>query len=234
MLGANRMPSSTLYVAMSALQGRPQRTAWDELVSLGAHGIQLTPGNLVSEGFEAHVRRSGRPTRTHHGFAWTRYRTELYDAEGRADVPRDVSIHPPRATHASFERWLEHARARDQLVEIMYPSYHLGSGEQVRAAMRCRLRLAVDISHLRIQVNAGVLDASTKRALLDYDRIEEVHVSDNDGRADSHRPIGERTPLLAWARERLRAGAPVVYESYMHRLPVDERKRQLDLLRDHE
>jgi hypothetical protein len=227
------MVTSRLFIAMSALQGRAQRDAFDELSALGTHGIQLTPGNLVSEGFEQQVRTSGRPFRVHHGFAWRSYRMDVYDADGGAHVARDVSIHPPKTGGTNFDRWLEHARAAEQLIEVMYPGYHLGCGAQIEAAMRCGLRVAVDVSHLRIQERAGAIDRSTKRKLLDYDRIEEVHVSDNDGRADTHRAISEATPLLAWARERLRAGVPVVYESYLHRLGLDERHRQLDLLRDH-
>lgn len=146
---------TTLFIAMSAFQGRTQRAAFDELCLLGSHGIQLTPGNLVSEGFEKLVRASGRPYRMHHGFAWTSYRNEVYDVTGRADVARGVSIHSPRAAKTPFAAWLEHAYARDQLVEIMYPDYHLGSGEQITAAMRLGVRIAVDISHLWIQEHAG-------------------------------------------------------------------------------
>ena len=58
-----------LFVALSCLQGRPMAAAFDELAALGT-GIQLTPGNLPTADFVAHVAASGVTTRTHHGFAW--------------------------------------------------------------------------------------------------------------------------------------------------------------------
>ncbi len=113
----------------------------------------------------------------------------------------------------------------------MYPGYELGDGESIERAMADRLPLAVDISHAFIQRNAGVMTATTWQRLADYDRIAEVHVSANAGAYDSHRPITDETFGLAWARERLRAGTPTVLECYMHKLPDDERRRQLDLVR---
>lgn len=221
-----------LFVAMSALQGRPQRAAFTALAALDVDGIQLTPGNLPEPGFEALVRGSGLAFRPHHGFAWEHYRAEVHDAYGRTHArPLDWSVHPPRSSACAFERWLGHAREDDLLCEGMYPGYHLGSGAELARAMDEGLRLAIDTSHLHLQQCAGVIPPDVVRRLLDYDRLDEVHVSDNEGRADSHKPITATTPHLDWARARLAAGAVVVYESYLHRLDDDARRRQIELLR---
>lgn len=48
-----------LYLALSCLQGRPMQSAFDELTELQPAGIQLTPGNAPTYGFEEHVTKSG-------------------------------------------------------------------------------------------------------------------------------------------------------------------------------
>lgn len=207
-----------LFVALSCLQGRPQAEAFAELVRLPVAGIQLTPGNLPSPGFrELALARAGA-LRYHHSFSWEHYRAQVYDAAGRTPrLPRTWSIHPPEAKHpVRFEVWLAGALEVDALCELMYPGYLLGQDAQLLAAMASGLRLAVDISHLHIQRVRGDLREATLKQLLDYPRIEEVHVSHNLGRADSHLPLCEETPWLAWARERMRGGVPLVFESRMH------------------
>ena len=70
----------------------------------------------------------------------------------------------------------------------------------------------------------------TARRLFACARIEELHVSHDDGRSDQHARFGPLTPHLAWVRERLRE-VPVVVESYWHRLTFDEQRRQVAFLR---
>jgi len=207
-----------LFVALSCLQGRPQAEAFSELACLPVAGIQLTPGNLPSAGFREEVLAYGGALRYHHSFSWEHYRAQVYDAAGRTPkLPRTWSIHPPEAKHpVRFEVWLTGALEVDALCELMYPGYLLGHDAQVLDAMASGLRLAVDISHLHIQRERGDLRESTLNQLLAYPRIEEVHVSHNLGRADSHLPLRPETPWLAWARERARAGIPLVFESRMH------------------
>jgi hypothetical protein len=65
-----------LFVAMSCLQGRPMAHAFDELAQLGV-GIQLTPGNLPTDGFRDHVAASGVATRRHHGFSFEHRRSSM-------------------------------------------------------------------------------------------------------------------------------------------------------------
>lgn len=221
-----------LFVAMSALCGRPMHEAFDALAELEADGLQLTPGNLPQPGFEQHVARSSLPWTGHHSFDFSRLRRAVYDEFGHAEVlPSDWSIHPPPLSVIGFDAWLEHALERDQLCEAMYPGHHLGGGPELEAAMQGGLRLALDISHLHIQVASGALSPSSLARVLDYDRVSEVHVSHNDGRRDSHRPLCAETPLLAWARAKLTEGIPVIYEGYLHRLDHDARRRQIEFIR---
>lgn len=207
-----------IFVALSCLQGRPMAAAFDELARLG-HGIQLTPGNLVTLDFEAHVAASGVATRRHHGFAFTARVTDVW-VDG-ACVVGSESVHPPRVG----QPW-----HTDAIVEVMYPGYELGTGDEVERAMEQRRVLAVDISHVFLQREQGAMTDATWRRLAGYDRIAEVHVSANRGRADSHQPLTADTFGLAWAREHLVAGTPTIFESYLHKQSDASRRAQLELL----
>ena len=222
----------TLLLALSCLQSRPQDAALDELLALQPEGIQLTPGCLPSPGFEARVRREVAVTRLHHGVAWTAYRAEPWTEAGEPRwVERDRSVHPPPAARGvAWRRVIDLALERDLLLETMYPGEILGTGAEIDAALDAGARLAVDVSHLWIQRCHGVLGDATLERLLSSSLVEEVHVSDNDGRHDLHAQLRPETFLLAWARERV-ADLPVVIESAWHRTDVSERLRQIDLLR---
>ena len=87
--------------------------------------------------------------------------------------------------------------------------------------------LAVDVAHLGIQTYHGVLTDRTLRRLLDYERVAEVHVSTSDEHRDSHGPLTDTTWGVEWARERLRAGTPVILECYMHKLAEEQRLEQV-------
>jgi hypothetical protein len=213
-----------MFVALSCLQGRPSVAAFDELAALGA-GIQLTPGNLPDPMLRAHVTASATPIRRHHGFAFDA-RVAAVWSEG-ACVTDAESVHPPKAGEP-WRAWLECAAA-PPIVEVMYPGYELGTGAEVERAIDDGLVLAVDISHVFIQLTAGAMDGATWRRLQAYDRIAEVHVSANRGRADAHQPIAAGTFGLAWARER-GAHAPTILECYMHRLSDAQRRAQLAIL----
>jgi len=214
-----------LFIALSALQGRPMAAAFDELVALGV-GIQLTPGNHPTPGFRAHVAASGVATRRHHGFSFDARRTDTW--RDGACVTDAESVHPPEAG-APWRAWYE-AQAARPILEIMYPGFELGTGDEVEAAMAAALPIAVDISHVHIQRTQGAMSERTWRRLQDYPGIAEVHVSANDGRRDNHQPLRGDSFGLAWARARLAAGDPVVFECYLHRLSDGERRAQLDLI----
>lgn len=214
-----------IYLALSCLQGRPMAAAFRALGKFG-RGIQLTPGNLPTPGFEQFVADSGIPTKRHHGFAFAARKTDTW-LDGACVVASD-SVHPPQGDDP-WEAWYAGATDRP-IVEVMYPGYALGSGDEVERAMREGYELAVDISHVFIQRTQGVMTDAQWQRLADYDRIREVHVSANAGQYDTHRPITEETFGLAWARARERAGTPLVLECYMHKLTDDECRRQLEIV----
>ncbi|MBL8918359.1 MAG: hypothetical protein JNJ54_05825 [Myxococcaceae bacterium] len=222
----------SLFLALSCLQGRSMRSAFDELSGLGV-GVQLTPGNEPTRGFEAHVRAAGVPVRTHHGFSFAARVARVWRDEGSCAIDTD-SVHPPKTNTpaaAHFDEWLE-AHGDERVLETMYPGYRLGTGGELERAMDLGVRLAVDVSHLFIQRTAGVLADATLRRLLDYAQVAEVHVSQNDGRHDSHRLLRGDVFGLGWAVERERSGVPLIYEAYLHQARDDVRRSQLDRLRD--
>lgn len=241
-----------LHIAMSCYQGRTQDAAWDAVTAwlgAGVDGVQLTPGNLPSPGFRERVEGSGVATRRHHGFSWTRYRRPVWTADRAAFVDPGRSVHPPvhgapseagsldGRAQSGGEPWatldgvVDEAKRAGWAIETMYPGQLLGSGGELRRAMAAGAALAVDVSHLWIQRCAGVLDDVDLRAVLDYDGIVEVHVSDNDGRSDRHTLLSDSTFLLQWAREVTEArGLPLIWESYLHGLDADSIRRQLDLV----
>lgn len=225
-----------LYLALSCLQTRPMEAAFNELTSLGPDGIQLTPGCVPTPAFEAHVESSSFPYSLHHGFSWAAYKQPVWALDDLGIdllVPDGRSIHPPKSSERPYDEFLEAALwYNDKAVyETMYPGYHLGNEQQLLTAVNYRLPLAVDVSHLYIQLHAGVLSAAGVQRLVEYDNIKEIHLSHNSGKSDSHKPINQDTYLLPWVKERLSAGALVVLESYFHKLSVDDRRQQLELVR---
>jgi hypothetical protein len=194
------------------------RSSLEELLALGPDGVQLTPGNLPTDGFREAI--EGARTRTHHGFAHDRRRQPVWDG-GRCLVESD-SVHP-------CAEWREACGA--PALETMYPGAPLGTGGDLTWAMDHGVLLAVDVSHLYIQWVQGVLTSEIWRRLQGYDRIAEVHVSANDGKSDRHWPIAETSFGLEWARDRAKAGTPLVLEAYFHRLSKADRRRQVDIAR---
>ena len=234
-----------LLLAMSCLQGRTQDEAFDALTRHPIDGIQLTPGNLPSPGFERRINNyceSGRAIRLHHGFSYRRYRCRVFDDHGEPLVSGvNRSLHPPRSIDIRSRRgiteravseqdWLAIAERFDTVWETMMPTWRLGIGAEIEKAMHLGLRLAVDVSHLHIQRQLGVIREVELKRLFDYQRIEEIHVSHNNGRVDQHQPICADTPYLDWVRERLNE-LPVVLESYWHRASFDAQSEQIKLLR---
>jgi hypothetical protein len=101
---------------------------------------------------------------------------------------------------------------------------------QVDAAMAAGLRLAVDVSHLHILRCSGRLSEAGERRVMDYTHIAELHVSDNDGRLDLHRPTSRESYGVGWARERTDAETPMIVESYLHTLDPSARKTLIERL----
>lgn len=209
---------------MSCFQGRPQHIALNNVMELNPEGLQLTPGNHPSPNFKESITV---PYRFHHGFCWSAYRREVYNSDLMPiNIGYHHSIHPPET--GDFNQWI--SKVGDYVLECMYPGYLLGTGEEIEVALKLRKRLAIDISHLFIMKSQGVISNSILNKILDYDLIEEIHISHNDGKYDSHRPISESTPYLDWAKGR-KGKTLLVYESYLHKLSLTDRLKQLEIIR---
>jgi hypothetical protein len=203
------------------------QAAATELLDLGPAGLQLTPGCAPTPAFAAWIDYYDVKTRTHDGFSWVRPRQKVWD-DGELRVSSD-SVHPP-VCGTEFGPWVEGVAAAGVTVEVMYPGWLLGSDDELRAVMRLGVPLAIDVSHLYLQVAAGSVTSATLRQLFDYPHVAEVHVSDNDGRADRHWPLTTDSYGLDWAAERAAEGVPVICESYLHRTSTDDRRRLMDVL----
>jgi hypothetical protein len=210
------------------------QSAFDELVALSG-AVQLTPGNHPTARFDAHVARA--ETRAHHGFDFAARKREVWSDDARCLVDAE-SVHPPIAGSAAAKAvearglgaWLEERPAGAPVLETMYPGYVLGTGDAIEDAMRLGVPLAVDVSHVFMQLAQGAMTDATWRRLAAYERVAEVHVSANDGARDLHACLSPSTFGIDWARERLAAGVPVVLECYMHRLSTFERQGQIALI----
>jgi hypothetical protein len=104
-------------------------------------------------------------------------------------------------------------------------------------AIALGLNLAVDVSHIYIQLCQGSLDLSTWRKLQDYPHIGEFHVSANNGNGDIHQPLTKDTFGLDWVRDRTynssnssQKNIPIILECYMHGLSFSDRQQQVKFL----
>lgn len=178
--------------------------------------------------------RRGVAVRKHHGFAWTAMRQRVWSDAGVLLATEADSVHPPRVGDVSEAGWRAAAEAGAfgaVALETMYPGYFLGDGAALDWAMSVRLPVAVDIAHLALQEEAGVLSAGCRRRLEVYEGVVEVHVSAPAGRRDAHLPVTAGQRGLGWAREQAASGVPVVLECYMHRLSLAAREAQVAMLR---
>jgi len=204
-----------------------------ELLTLGADGLQLTPGNVPTPSFQQWLTGQDIPTRSHHGFSWQAMRrpvwTEAADCLSIAD-----SLHPPRQSAPAAIHWWQRAASGDYgglVLETMYPSYLLGDGAQLERAMDLGLTLAVDVAHIHIQRSGGVLSEAIWKRLMAYPSLSELHLSANGGTADIHQLLVPESFGLGWVRERVQDGVPVILECYLHRLSEPERRTQIELVR---
>jgi hypothetical protein len=223
-----------LFLSLSCLQGREMQSAAQYLMSLGADGLQLTPGNAPSEKFRQWVSQQNFEIRTHHGFCWNRLRQNVWDSDYNCLV-NSHSVHPPKADHEISQRWkykAEQGEYQNVLLETMYADYYLGSKEEILWAMAVGLNLAVDVSHIYIQLCQGSLDILTWQKLQEYPNIKEFHISANNGKGDIHQPINSKTFGLEWIKHRTNGvqDVPVVLECYMHHLSLAERQEQVNLV----
>ena len=214
-----------LYLALSCLQGRPIKSAAEELLNLGTNSLQLTPGLVPDADFKLWLETEKINYLIHHGFSWHKYNTAVWNKNADCLVTSN-SIHPPVLDSPPGKLWKKRAERGDYhdfLLETMYPKYHLGNDNELTWAMDNKLNLAVDVSHLYIQQQSGYLSNSVWRRLQQYERIGELHLSANNGRADIHQPLTKTSFGLDWVKERSVDNIPVVLECYMHRLSHSER-----------
>lgn len=221
-----------VYLALSCLQGRQMQPAAEELLSLGVEGLQLTPGLAPTPDFSLWLEQQGVKVRTHHGFSWQHLNRRVWSDEGDCLVASD-SVHPPQTNHLSASVWknkAENGDYRDLILETMYPQYLLGGSEELNWAMDLNLQLAVDVSHIYIQLCQGSLSKEIWLRLQNYENIQELHLSANKGNGDIHQPLNQNSFGLDWVKERSQNAIPLVLECYMHRLSQEERLEQLELI----
>ena len=219
-----------LLGALSCFQGDPATVAASTLLELGFDGVQLTPGCAPEPMLHDDLLAAGTPCSTHHGYSNVAMRRRVWDDSGALGSTSD-SIHPPlRENATTFWQLAETDPTALPIIEVMYGPYALGCRQEIARAMTLGLRLAIDVSHLHIQLTAGASTNDSIRALLEYENIAEIHLSHNDGTKDAHQPLQRTSYQAAWAKER--QGTPVVFEGYMHRLSIKERLEQVELLRE--
>ena len=218
-----------VYLALSCLQGRMAREAVCDLTKLEPEGIQLTPGNIPEEDFKDWFDAQNIPFMTHHGFDWEYRKRRVWNrSEGSysCEALEGASVHPPINPDIG-EDWMMSGR----VLEVMYGAYGLGNENDVRLAMSLGVPLAVDVSHVYIQLEQETMSPKVWKHLQEYDNIVEVHVSANNGRHDTHQPLTADSFGLAWAREKAKAGTPLVLECYMHKLSESDRLQQMEMFR---
>ncbi len=210
------------------------QSAAKDLMDLGIDGLQLTPGNAPSNNFQQWLSQQPLKIRTHHGFSWDRLRQKVWDTNGNCLVSSN-SVHPPKIEDEVSQIWrrkAEQGAYQNLVLETMYAGYYLGSSDDILWAMAVGLNLAVDVSHIYIQLCQGSLDRSTWQKLQNYPNIGEFHISANNGKGDIHQPIDPQTFGLDWIRDRTNGNQdlPVILECYMHHLSFIERQAQVKLV----
>ncbi|WP_374826965.1 hypothetical protein [Aerosakkonema sp. BLCC-F183] len=221
-----------LYLALSCLQGRTMQSAAEDLLEIGANNLQLTPGNVPTPEFNKWLQERQVSIRKHHGFHWEALRRKVWSETADCLVDAD-SVHPPQTNAGIADVWKQQAEQGNYagiLLETMYPGYCLGDGDRLSWAMDIQLELAVDVSHIYIQICQNALDNTVWERLQNYENIGEIHISANHGKSDIHQPITEQTFGLEWLRDRTQDGTPAILECYMHRLTPTERRKQVELL----
>lgn len=207
------------------------QAAAEDLLTLSPDGLQLTPGNTPTPSFESWLNQQQISYILHHGFAWQGLRQAVWNDDGTCRV-RSHSVHPPQHKHPAAAHWLKQRLPAFMAFETMYPGYALGDGQSLNQAMDQHLPLAVDVSHLWIQLQQNLLDKNTLDRLKHYPLIRELHLSANAGRYDSHEPLENSSFGLDWLRS-LGRRVPVVLECRMHRMSPAARSAQITLIRKH-
>ena len=120
---------------------------------------------------------------------------------------RGYSIHAGKRSECSFDRMLEQLDMIQQCsstpiaIEGLYPTkkdlWLMATWEEYEAVAERGFSYALDLSHLNIVAESQGRNDALVSHLLSSSQCMEVHVSANDGRADSHRPM-EALQLPWW------------------------------------
>jgi len=108
-------------------------------------------------------------------------------------------------------------------IEGLYPTrsdrYWIADWTEYRALLESGRRFALDLSHVNIVHHvSGVAEDALVREMLASGNCIEVHVSDNDGMADRHRPFGaDADPWWRGMLEHVNPDAVVFYEGILGR-----------------
>ncbi len=126
------------------------------------------------------------------------------------------SLHAGRRQGASFAQMADNLRRLAQEMELpvavegLYPApgdpFLLSTWQEYRRLLNndsdsgpdSGLHFAIDLSHLHILHCREPADPGLVRALLASPRCLEIHISDNDGRADQHRPLPDPPDQRWW------------------------------------
>lgn len=215
-----------LFAALSCLQRRGQWEAAQELLQLPVDGLQLTPGNKPDWDEQSLARLAETRTNRHQGHSFEKMLSPVYDHKDQLQWQHG-SVH-------AHENWRE-LGARGITVETMYPNskypYALMTNREYLEAIRLQTPLALDLSHADICISQGLVSEPAVTQLLVHGNIQELHVSYNNGRHDTHSPIPDNYhwlgEVIAWAKAH--PDRPVVVECYLHKLSPTDRRRQFDL-----
>lgn len=118
------------------------------------------------------------------------------------------SLHAGRRQSATLAQLADNLQQLTQEMEMpvavegLYPApgdpFLLSTWEEYRWLLERGPGFAIDMSHLHILHCRAPADPGLVRALLASPRCLEVHISDNDGRADQHRPLPDPPDARWW------------------------------------
>jgi len=151
---------------VSLLITPPMQGAAEELLELGAAGLQLTPGNVPTPNFWQWLQDYQVDSRTHHGFHYRALKCKVWK-ENAECLPKSHSVHPPRLTDSMVEVWRKKLAAgaySHLLLETMYPGYCLGDGEEIARAMAMSLTSICNCARVVCHPRSGGDSRTTNRS----------------------------------------------------------------------
>lgn len=134
--------------------------------------------------------------------------------------------------------WIEDIFGCPVGIEGLYPAgsrktyWLLNSWDDYATLLKSGVRYAIDLSHLQIvAASERCIEHGLVAELIDAPQCLEIHVSDNNGKADSHKPLNSaRTPwwLQALLAQDDRPARPVFYEGMLAPYRPQNRHKPLE------